>query len=139
MKTRWLPYSLRQTDARLRLLCFPYAAGNARMFRHWDAEMPDGVEACPVELPGRGTRRGERCVSNMTSLVETMAAQMQPLLDLPFAIFGYSMGGLVGFELARTLRRHYGRETAALVVAAQNAPSVPRWNALLPGDPPTRS
>ena len=125
MKTRWLPYSLRQTDARLRLLCFPYAAGNARMFRHWDAEMPDGVEACPVELPGRGTRRGERCVSNMTSLVETMAAQMQPLLDLPFAIFGYSMGGLVGFELARTLRRQYGREPAALLVAAQNAPSVP--------------
>ena len=101
--------------------------------------MPDGVEVCPIELPGRGTRRGEACITNMPLLVETMAAEMEPLLDLPFAIFGYSMGGLVGFELVRTLRRQYARETAALVVAAQNAPSVPRWNALLPGDPPTRS
>ncbi len=125
MKTRWLPYDDHRTDARLRLLCLPYAGGNARMFRHWGAAMPDGVEICPVELPGRGTRRGEHCVSCMPELVEKMAAEMEPLLDLPFAIFGYSMGGLVGFELARALRRLYGREPTALLVAAQNAPSVP--------------
>ncbi len=95
------------------------------MFRDWDKAMPEGVEVCPVELPGRGTRRGEPYVSSIASLVETMAAEMEALLDLPFAIFGYSMGGLVGFELARTLRRLYGREPAALLVAAQNAPSVP--------------
>ena len=125
MSTRWLPYETRHSGTRLRLLLFPYAGGNARMFRHWDAKMPEGVEACPVELPGRGTRRGERCISCMPALVETMAEEMRPLLDLPFALFGYSMGSLVGFELARTLRRRYGREPAALLVAAQNAPSVP--------------
>lgn len=125
MKTTWLPYGKRRTDARLRLLCLPYAGGNARMFRHWDAAMPEGVESCPVELPGRGTRRGECCVPSIPVLVEMMATEMEPLLDLPFAIFGYSMGGLVGFELARALRRLYGREPAALLVAAQNAPSVP--------------
>lgn len=95
------------------------------MFRHWGAGMPDGVEVCPIELPGRGTRRGERCVTSMSALVETIAMEIGPLLDLPFAIFGYSMGGLLGFELARALRRLYGREPAALLVAAQNAPSIP--------------
>ena len=125
MKTRWLPYGTQQTYPRLRLLCLPYAGGNARMFRHWGAAMPDGVEVCPVELPGRGTRRSERCVSCIPELVEKMAAEMEPLLDLPFAILGYSMGGLLGFELARALRRLYDRELAALLVAAQNAPSVP--------------
>ena len=125
MSTRWLPYGTQRTHARLRLLCLPYAGGNARMFRHWDAAMPEGVEVCPVELPGRGTRRGEGCATSMSSLVEAMAEEMEALLDLPFAVFGYSMGGLVGFELARMLRRQYGREPAALLVAAQNAPSVP--------------
>ncbi|WP_166397720.1 thioesterase II family protein [Rubrobacter marinus] len=95
------------------------------MFRSWGAEMPEGVEVCPVELPGRGTRRGEGCVSSMSSLVEAMVEETEALLDLPLAIFGYSMGGLVGFELARVLRRLYGREPVALLVAAQNAPSVP--------------
>lgn len=125
MSTGWLPYGTRQTHARLRLLCFPYAGGNARMFRRWGTAMPEGVEACPVELPGRGSRRGEDLVSSMATLVKAMAEEMEPLLDLPFAIFGYSMGGLVGFELARMLRRLYGQEPAALLVAAQNAPSVP--------------
>ena len=95
------------------------------MFRNWDAATPKGVEVCPVELPGRGTRRGEGCATSMSSFVEAMAEEMETLLDVPFAVFGYSMGGLVGFELARVLRRLYGREPAALLVAAQNAPSVP--------------
>ncbi|PLS87304.1 MAG: putative thioesterase [Actinobacteria bacterium] len=125
MKTRWLPFATYQTKARLRLLCFSHAGGNARVFRRWGEAIPGEVEVCPVELPGRGTRLGEGLVSSMPLLVETMAAEIEPLLDLPFAIFGHSMGGLVGFELARTLRRVYGWEPAALLVAAQNAPSVP--------------
>lgn len=125
MRTRWLPHNAQRTRARLRLICLPYAGGNARMFRHWNTAMTDGVEACPVELPGRGTRRGEPRVSSMAELVEATATEMEPLLDLPFAIFGYSMGGLVGFELARALRHLHGREPAALLIAAQNAPSVP--------------
>lgn len=125
MSTKWLPYGTQRTHARLRLLCLPYAGGNARMFRHWDAATPEGVEVCPVELPGHGTRRGEGCATSMSSLVEAMAEEMEALLNVPFAIFGYSMGGLIGFELARMLRRQYGREPAALLVAAQNAPSVP--------------
>lgn len=125
MKTRWLPFATYQTKAQLRLLCFSHAGGNARVFRRWGEAISGEVEVCPVELPGRGTRLGEGLVSSMPLLVETMAAEIEPLLDLPFAIFGHSMGGLVGFELARTLRRVYGREPAALLVAAQNAPSVP--------------
>ena len=95
------------------------------MFRHWDAATPEGVEVCPLELPGHGTRRGEGCATSMSSLVAAMAEEMEALLDVPFAVFGYSMGGLVGFELVRMLRCKYGREPAALLVAAQNAPSVP--------------
>ena len=125
MSTRWFRYGTRETHVRLRLLCFPYAGGNARMFRSWHAAMHEGVKVCPVELPGRGSRRAEECVTSMAALVGAMAEEMEPLLDPPLAIFGYSMGGLVGFELARTLRRLYGREPAALLVAAQNAPSVP--------------
>ena len=83
------------------------------------------MELCPIELPGRGTRLGEPAIPGMNSLVSPMAEALKPLLDLPYAVVGVSMGALVGFELVRALRRSHGREPAALLVVSQNAPSAP--------------
>lgn len=123
--TKWIAFRTQRTKPSIRLFCLPYAGGGARLFRKWGGALPNEVEVCPIELPSRGTRLGEPPVSDLPSLVGPMAAGLEPLLDLPFAIFGYSMGALVGFELARVLRRRYHREPVALLVAAQNAPSVP--------------
>ena len=83
------------------------------------------MELCPIELPGRGTRLGEPAIPDMNSLVRPMAEALKPLLDLPYAVVGVSMGALVGFELVRALRRSHGREPAALLAVSQNAPSAP--------------
>ena len=106
----------------VRLFCLPYADAGAHLFRGWGYAVPNDVEVCPVELPGRGTRLGEAPASELKMLVRQMAAGLEPLLDLPFAIFGCSMGALIGFELARVLRQRYGQEPATLLAAAQNAP-----------------
>ena len=87
--------------------------------------MPEEVELCPIELPGRGTRLGEPAIPDMNSLVRPMAEALEPLLDLPYAVLGCSMGALVGFEFSRTLRGSWGREPETLLAVSQNAPSAP--------------
>lgn len=121
---RWYALCKPRAESELRLLCLPYSGGGAIIFKGWAEALPEGVEVCPVELPGHGTRRSERPVSDLKVLIESMADGLAPLLGPPgppFVIFGISMGGLVGFELARELRRR-GKEPAALLVASQNAP-----------------
>ncbi|WP_416904850.1 beta-ketoacyl synthase N-terminal-like domain-containing protein [Micromonospora echinospora] len=121
----WLVRGAPDPDARLRLFCLPYAGGNAALFRTWPGELPDGVEVCPVQLPGREQRHREPAFTQMSALVQTLGAVLRPYLDRPFALFGHSMGGLVAYELTRHLRRRELPAPIHLYVSAARAPHLP--------------
>lgn len=111
--------------AKLRLFCFPYAGGTSRVFRDWAAALDGWVEVCTIQLPGRGSRLPEPSFMSLPTLVSALAASIVPELDKPFAFFGHSMGALVGFELARLLRREYGLMPLHLLVSGRRAPQLP--------------
>jgi len=112
-------------QSRLRLFCFPYAGGNAQIYRTWGTSLPRDVSVVPVELPGRGPRLKEPRYLSVTALVETLTAIMEPVLDKPFAFFGHSMGAIIAFELARAVRRVHGLEPEILFVSGRRAPQIP--------------
>ena len=121
----WIAFRKPNPQARLRLFCFPYAGAGAAIFRTWSGSLPDHVEVCPVQLPGRGTRLMEKPFTQLLPLVETLAQVLAPLLDRPFAFFGHSLGALAGFELARQIRRQSGVQPVRLFVSAARAPQIP--------------
>ncbi|HET8681027.1 MAG TPA: beta-ketoacyl synthase N-terminal-like domain-containing protein, partial [Micromonosporaceae bacterium] len=121
----WLVRSRPDARARMRLFCLPYAGGNASVFRGWADALPAEVEVCPVQLPGREQRHKEPPFTQMSALVTTLAQVLGPYLDLPFALFGHSMGALASFELARQLRREGLAGPAHLYVSAMRAPQLP--------------
>ena len=114
-------------DARrlLRLFCFPYAGGAASAFRLWGGALAPEVEVCPVQLPGRGSRFRETPFRNATELVAAAADGLRPMMDVPFALFGHSMGAVVAFELARELRRRSWPCPVLLIVSGRQAPPRP--------------
>ena len=57
--------------------------------------------------------------------MEALAQALAPLLDKPFAFFGHSLGALLGFELARQLRRQSDIQPVRLFVSADRAPQIP--------------
>jgi medium-chain acyl-[acyl-carrier-protein] hydrolase len=121
----WISWRKPRPQARLRLFCFPHAGASALIFRTWPDSLPADIEVCPIQLPGRGTRLMERPFTELPPLVEALAQALAPLLDMPFAFFGHSLGALVSFELLRRLRRQYGLHPACLLVSAAGAPQLP--------------
>jgi medium-chain acyl-[acyl-carrier-protein] hydrolase len=95
-------------DVRLRMFCLPHAGGNAMLYRPWRHLFPAGVDICPIELPGRGARLREPAFTRMSELIDVLVEVLEPLLSVPFAFFGHSMGAAIAFEAAKRLRRAGG-------------------------------
>src|SRR5580693_7148326 len=104
----WFVRKSQGREIRLRLFCFPYAGGSAAVYREWARYLPSPVEVVPIEYPGRGGRLSEPAFKVLPELLEALHPEIVPLLDIPFAFFGHSMGASVAFELSRILRKQNG-------------------------------
>lgn len=94
------------------------------MFQAWSTLLPDDIEICPVQLPGRENRLREKPFKAFPPLVEALAEGLAPYLTRPFAFFGHSMGAMVSFELTRLLRRRGAPQPEHLFVSAYRAPQI---------------
>lgn len=115
-----------RSTARLRLFCFPYSGAGALAFRTWQNNVPGEIDICPVQLPGRENRFRETAFTRMSALVKPLAEALTPYLDLPFALYGHSLGALVAFEVARTLRAWGTPQPVHLLVSGCHAPQIAR-------------
>ena len=125
MNRQWLISQKSSPDAELRLFCFPFAGGSAATYHNWPRIASRRIQVCGVEYPGRGIRLEEEPFMSFRPLIRNLADLLAPHLDEPFAFFGHSMGGLVAFELARTLRARGARLPQHLFISAAAAPELP--------------
>jgi medium-chain acyl-[acyl-carrier-protein] hydrolase len=109
-------------DAPVRLFCFPPAGGSAAAFLPWQPLLGPGVELWAAELPGRGLRLAEPPLRDLNDLVAQAADAVAAYADRPFALFGHSLGALVAFEVARSLRRAGRPGPVSLWVAGAEGP-----------------
>jgi medium-chain acyl-[acyl-carrier-protein] hydrolase len=123
--SNWFVCSQFKPEAGTRLFLFPYAGGGPAVFGKWFTELTGNVEAWVAHYPGRGSRHAEPPITRIMPLIEKLSQAIEPLLDRPFAFFGHSMGGLVAFELNRSLIRKDLPEPTILFVAACSAPHLP--------------
>ena len=124
--TPWFSCPKRDSHARLRLFCFPYAGGGASVYRGWEHYLPPGLEIWPAQPPGRGNRFKEPAIASMNSFVESAATAIEPFLDLPIALFGHSVGAFASFELAHLLAKRFDIQIRHLFVSGARGPHLPR-------------
>lgn len=91
----------------LRLFCLPYSGASAMVYSRWRRTLPQWLEIHPLELPGRGMRMSEPLQTDIRRLASQLARevsrQLQQSPGQPYALFGHSLGGLLGYELAHAL------------------------------------
>jgi surfactin synthase thioesterase subunit len=107
-----------------RLLCVPYSAKGASLFRDWPQLLGAAAEVGSVQLPGREDRLTERPVDRVDDLLAELVPAVLPWVrDSPFVLFGHCMGALVGSELAMALSRDHHIQPDAIVLSG----GIPAW------------
>lgn len=122
---KWLARQPVRGERRLRLFCFPFAGGGAQTYRTYSQLLPEGVEVCAVQLPGRERRFGEPALTSIEETVDCMLPIMRQLVELPYVVLGHSLGALLGFELVRRMRAAALPMPAHLVVSGHRGPQLP--------------
>ena len=109
-----------QSDS-YRVFCFPSAGGGVAHYYRWRRHARAGMRVEPVCPAGRESRHREPLIRSFPELIDDLMMRIEPLLDRPYALFGHSMGALVGYEIASRLTR-MGKPPLALFAAACKAP-----------------
>jgi medium-chain acyl-[acyl-carrier-protein] hydrolase len=94
-------------------------------YRQWNDSLSADIDVALVHLPGRESRLREAPYTQMEPLVDAAAMALVPYLDVPYAMFGHSMGALVAFELARRFEEDGQGAPRRLFVSGRRAPQMP--------------
>lgn len=108
----------------IQLFCLPHAGAGASAYRDWPVMLAPGIEAIPVQLPGRENRHREPALHSASELVAELRGPLTSRAGGDFALFGHSMGALLCYELAHVLSA-LGKPPRHLFVSGLGAPHLP--------------
>lgn len=108
------------------LFCLPHAGGAAEAaYARWRPLLaPSGIDARPLEPPGRGRRFIEPAHARMPALVNDLLATVAPVArsGRRYGFFGHSMGSTVAWALVETLTDLGLPQPEVLVLSGRNPP-----------------
>lgn len=117
-------------DSAARLFCIPYSGCGASMYRQWP-QFIDGIEICPVQLPGRENRMREAAYGTYEEMADGLVEGLEPYLDRPFGFFGHCGAALAAAETTIRLAARGLPVPARLFLSSQVAPHDPPYGRLL--------
>lgn len=120
----WVSRWPTRAQVEYRVFCFPFAGGSSSIYREWPSYLAGRAELFTIELPGRGMRAAEPLATDLDGLVDQLRRELEPFFDVPYVLFGHSMGALLAHELL--LRTNFQRVRAplCLAVSGRQAPDV---------------
>jgi surfactin synthase thioesterase subunit len=119
----WVRRLRRTVDSEISLVCLPHAGGSASFYLPLAAAMPPQIEVLAVQYPGRQDRRADPLIGSIAELADRLAGVLRPLADGRLALFGHSMGAVVGYETALRLERGGAAGPEMLFASGRPAPS----------------
>lgn len=100
-----------------------HAGGSSAGYMPLARAFPPNWRLRAVDLPGRGVASHKPHCRDASEAVELLAPAFRAEVSGPYAVFGHSMGALVGYELVRELDRT-GLPPVWLGVSAMPAPKL---------------
>ncbi len=120
----WLAFRQENPRAKARIFCFPYGVRGASLYRDWQEKLPDFIEVCPIQFPGKENRLRERPVDDLQVLLDSLDQVLTPLFDRPFAFYGHSGGAFFAYRLAYRLWQQSVKELKHVFVGGFTSPVI---------------
>ncbi|MDQ3191153.1 MAG: alpha/beta fold hydrolase [Bacteroidota bacterium] len=110
---------------KINLYCLPFAGGSSYSYNVFTPHLSSNVNLVPVELPGRGKRSREALLNEADLMADDVFAKIKSNLvsGVPYAIFGHSMGGLLGYLLTRKILENNLPLPLHLFISGRSGPS----------------
>jgi len=109
---------------RINLICLPFAGASIYSYRDITTQIADFINIIPVELPGRGQRISEPLLSDIHKIVDDAFLQIKAHINIPYAIYGHSLGTLLGFLLVKRILNEDLPQPIHLFFSGRGGPSV---------------
>ncbi|MCE3228022.1 MAG: Thioesterase [Bacteroidetes bacterium] len=107
------------------VIFLPFAGGSKHAYTGFVKAAPRGLNIIPVELPGRGIRYKDDLLDDVHALTEDVFAQVKDLIkDGNYAVFGHSMGTLIGFLLTKKILAAQMPPPMHLFMSGRGGPAV---------------
>src|SRR5688572_11916952 len=79
--------------------CLPFAGGSKYSYFECTKRRDKAMSFIGIDYPGRGSRISEPLLPNIHKIADDAFMKVRQRLHEPYAIFGHSMGAIVGFLL----------------------------------------
>jgi len=107
------------------MICLPYAGGNSFAYQKLGKYLDDFIEPVAVELPGHGLLFNEPQLDTLDRMADYVFEEIAPKIrHTPWALFGHSMGGMLGFLVARRAPERLLPPPLHLFISARSPGSV---------------
>jgi medium-chain acyl-[acyl-carrier-protein] hydrolase len=121
----WYLEYKKNSQAAIRLFCFHHSGGGASAYYPWVEHLSPHIEMIPIQLPGRENRFMEPLTNNLKDIVNSLTKGFYLYKDKPFFVFGHSLGGLIAFELIKSIYQRYSLYPRHMIISATKAPHMP--------------
>jgi surfactin synthase thioesterase subunit len=124
----------------INIICLPFAGGSKYSYRKLEENLPPYLSFTTVEYPGHGARSSEELCTQISELaLDAIAQKLDKIKNGNYAIYGHSMGGIVGYEMIRNILRLGLRPPLHFFVTGTTGPSSPtrserKWHELSKSD-----
>jgi len=82
---------------KITLFCLPFAGGNFYAYRDFEKYTADFIHIQAIDIPGHGRRMKEPLQYDIYDIADDIFFQIKDELTRPYAIYGHSMGALLGY------------------------------------------
>lgn len=113
----------------MNILCFPYAYGGASIYFNFKQELSGEHNVIALEYAGHSSRIMEQPHNSIFEIVDDMYKRIQEYVNDSYCLLGYSMGGLVTYELYQKLAANKKRLPSYIFLIAASEPNYVHKNA----------
>lgn len=109
------------------LVCFPHAGAGELYYSRWKYAFQDGIDLHIVRYPLRERKMNTPMPTSASELAREVFAECLDVFRGPYAIWGHSMGSIIGYEVAKLCQERLDNAPLVYFSSASSAPCEARF------------